>query len=134
MASKIPYLIISIDSDDWLKVENKIKELGPKRFFLMIVKKDDERLIDGCKPLCKEATYAQRSHELFIKGKEIGLPKIANLGYPEEIEIQKLIAQLQLQIMLGGISYILVSKHPILMTIMNSIKKSYNSINVSYIE
>jgi len=134
MSSKIPYLIISIDSDDWLKIENKIKEIGPKKFFLIVVKKDDERLIEGCKPLCKEATYAQRSYELFIKGKEIGLPKIANLGYSEEIEIQKLITQLQLQIMLGGISHVFVSNNPVLVTIMNSIKKSYDSVNISYID
>lgn len=133
MASRISYLIISIDSDDWLKIEDKIKEIGPKKFFLIIVKKDDERPIKGCKPLCKEATYAQRSYELFIKGKEIGLPKIANLGYSENMEVTKLIAQLQLQIMLGGISHVFVSNNPVLVTIMNSIKKSYDSVNISYI-
>lgn len=134
MASRISYLIISIDSDDWLKIEDKIKEIGPKKFFLIIVKKDDERPIKGCKPLCKEATYAQRSYELFIKGKEIGLPKIANLGYSENMEVTKLIAQLQLQIMLGGVSDVFISRNPGLMTIIDSIKKQYNSFNVSYIE
>lgn len=134
MASKITYLIISIDSDDWLKIEDKIKEIGPKKFFLIIVKKDDERPIKGCKPLCREATYAQRSYELFIKGKEIGLPKIANLGYSENIEVTKLIAQLQLQIMLGGISDVFISRNPGLITIIESIKKQYNSFNVSYID
>lgn len=134
MASRISYLIISIDSDDWLKIEDKIKEIGPKKFFLIIVKKDDERPIKGCKPLCREATYAQRSYELFIKGKEIGLPKIANLGYSENIEVTKLIAQLQLQIMLGGISDVFISRNPGLITIIESIKKQYNSFNVSYID
>lgn len=127
------WLILSINEYDWMKVEERIKEIGPKKCYVLIIGIDDTYL-EGHEGLCKDAIYAQKIHDVYKFGKKLGIAKIGNLDYNEDINIHKLVAQLQLQILIGGTKNILVSQNKVLIDILESIKSNYESINIELIK
>jgi len=101
-------------------------------FDVMIIYKDDESSIFDCNPeLCNEAIYAQRSHDLFVVGKELGIQKLMNLKYDRKtISIERLVVQLQLQIMINNIQTVYHQYDPFIDLLIKKMsnKLQFNSI------
>ena len=124
-------LIISLRTYNWIRhCAGLILQNKEDIFDVMIIYKDDESSIFGCNPeLCNDAIYAQRSHDLFTVGKELGIQKLINLKYNKRsISIEKLIVQLQLQIMIGGIQTLYYQYDPLMDLLM---KKMSNKLQFS---
>ena len=108
--TKLKKLIISYDTYSWMKYTSGLIVTEPHDYIIMIVCKDDRRTILDCEKLCKDAIYAQRRQDLFAVGKYLKIKKLYNLGCePDIINVQKLIAQIQLNVMLSQISEIYYS-------------------------
>lgn len=119
-------LIISLNSYDWI-IDSCISVIRkePSKFDIMIVCKDNKNPIKICKSLCSDAIYSQRAYDLFKVGKELGIKKITNLMYNiDNLDIQKLIAQLQLYILISGVKDVYFQD----ISILNSIFKSVRNI------
>ena len=125
--NKITHLVISYNMYDWMKIVDEIAEVGSNKFYIMIVKKDDIIPIEGCDKLCREAIYAQRTHDLFHVGKKLGVPKISNLGY-DKINMPKFITEIFLQISLSPVEKIYITDNTLLIDILKSIKDRINSV------
>ena len=90
-------LILSWDSYSWIKYTSGLIKKNPKNYELLLVTKDCWDQVIFCKSfLCQEALYEQRKDDVFRVAKKLGLRKVYNLGY-FYIEVEKLIAQLQLK-------------------------------------
>jgi len=100
-------LVVSLDSYSWINAcAGRIIE-APAQFQVLIVCKD-YRPILYCPKLCNSAIYAQRTNDLFVIGKELGIKKMSNLGHLiDDIDLKKLATQLQLAIMFSGIKTVI---------------------------
>ena len=101
-------LILSWQTYDWIKYCSGLLIKEPQHQYIsMVICKDDRRSIIDCEQLCREAIYAQRRYDLFKVGKVLGVKKLYNLeGEPDIINLNKLVAQIQINIVVGGISEI----------------------------
>jgi hypothetical protein len=96
-------LVISWDTYSWLNYCSGIILKEPEKFTLIVLTTDYHKPIYDFPKLCEDAVYEQRRYDLFKIGKSIGLKKVMNLQYDEnDINLYKLITQLQLHIMLTG--------------------------------
>ena len=103
-------LIISFNTYDWMKWCSGMLITEPHDYMIMVVCKDDRRPILECEQLCRDAIYAQRRHDLFTIGKYLKIKKLYNLNCePDIINIHKLVAQIQINIMLSQIGEIYYS-------------------------
>jgi len=97
-------LIVSWDTYSWIKYcSGLILQGRDKEFDVVIVCEDTEPScnFDG---LCEEAIYAQRNYDLFRIGKELGGRKMMNMQYKSENDLERVLAQIQLQIFFSNIS------------------------------
>lgn len=121
-------LILATDPYNWaVNLSTRILR-EPARFDLMFLYIDDANPISSCKGLCSEAIYAQRRYDIFAISKELGLKKVTNLNHQiDNIDIEKLLIQLQLHITLGGINEIWCdgSDHTVVTIIQRLKTKTY---------
>jgi len=90
-------LVIGWDSYSWVKHISGLVSRSPKDYELLIITKDwEDQLLFCTSDLCQEAIYAQRKNDIFRIAKRIRLKKVSNLGYTY-VEIERLIAQIQLK-------------------------------------
>lgn len=116
-------LIVSIDSYSWIIHCAGLIQQAPKETQVIIVCKDFHNPIPSCPNLCEDSVHTQRSKDLFVAGKELGLPKISNLNYDlGRVNLEKLILQLQLLIKLGGVSEVYFQDNTLLDRIFRAIK------------
>lgn len=114
-------LIISFDTYSWVQyVAGTIMSDKEPRYDLMIIKRDDELPLLSCKYLCKKAIYEQRRYDLFKIGKKIGITKLMNLGYNSKLPINKMVAQLQLYVMLSNINIVYAPNNHIFTSIFKN--------------
>ena len=119
--------MISWNTYDWIFycLDPVLKE--PHKFDVMIICRDDSTPIHNCKRLCSEAIYAQRRHDLFKIGKELGVRKIMNMNFDgEPRNLKKLITQLQLYMGLGGVKEVYYYGNVILGKIIKEIARKFN--------
>jgi len=117
-------LIISYSTYSWIKYCSGMIIQEPNTFSVMIVMAEKDKPIYGCANLCKAAIYEQRSEDLYNIGIKIGVKELTNFRNTiETFDIHKLIAQLQLKIMLGGIEEIYYQKSKLLDIIFNKMNK-----------
>lgn len=115
-------LIISLDTYTWIQKLSGTIIRYPNDYEVMVIFADDNRPIRGCNKLCKKSIYIQRSQDLFVVGKELGIKKLINLKYDVVgINIHKLTAQLQLQAMFSGIGEIIYPNNLIIDKVMEGI-------------
>jgi len=115
-------LIVAIDNYTWINHLSGIIMRNPSEFVVMVVLKDVRPVLKYPR-LCEEAVYAQRRNDLFQIGKQLHINKIINLGYTNLYENpERLIVQLQLQTMIGGIDTVYFQYN----NILNSIFKKIN--------
>ena len=113
-------LIISCDSYSWVKYCSGMVAENPKDFIIMIVFEDDDIPIGGFVNLCKDAVYVQRHYDLSKIGRRLGIPKIMNLRCNENsIDLDKLVAQIQLTLTLERVSEVYHQDHYLLNKIFN---------------
>jgi len=103
-------LIISWSTYEFMKYISGLIITEPADYIVMVICKDDRRPILGCEQLCRDAIYAQRRHDLFAVGKYLKIKKLYNLNCePDVINVHKLVAQIQINIMLSQIGEIYYS-------------------------
>lgn len=118
-------LILSNTTYSWVKFCVGVIIKDPSKIQLLIIYKDDDRPLYRMTSLCEDAVYAQRSEDLFKLGKLLNIKKISNLGYyKDNLDVEKLSAQIQLSIMLGGITKIIYEYSPILENTLKAIRKN----------
>ena len=123
-------LIISVDTYSWVKNLSGVIMRSPSKFIVMVLLKDI-RPIYQYPILCEDAVYTQRRYDLFQIGKKLGVSKIVNLNYGDLTEnTQKLVIQLQLQLMMGGIQTVYYQKNEVLDCIFPRIKKLIPNLSV----
>ena len=112
-------MIISWETYHWAECLSGLISREPKKFDIIIVCRDDERSICGCKKLCREAVYAQRADDLFNIGTALKVQKLMNLAQREDdVDPTKLVAQLQLHTVMGGIGEIYYDQTAHLLTLI----------------
>ena len=116
-------LIVSYDSYSWIKYCSGMIIQNPKQFAIIIVSEDNIDSILDCKNLCKESIYAQRTKDLYDIGICLGVPEITNLGYINESDLNRIVAQLQIKIIMGGISEVYYQNNKLLYSIFTAMKK-----------
>jgi len=117
-------LIISVDSYSWILHAIGHISRSPENYTILVVTNDSVIPIYNAQSLHEEVVYLQRYYDLKRVGRYLGIPKITNLRYhPSKIDIAKLIATLQIQIMLGGIKDIIYQKSSLLDEILTKMDK-----------
>ena len=117
-------LIISMDSYSWILYAIGHISRSPENYTILVVTNDSVIPIYNAQSLHEEVVYLQRYYDLKRVGRYLGIPKITNLRYhPSKIDIAKLIATLQIQIMLGGIKDIIYQKSSLLDEILTKMDK-----------
>jgi len=128
-------LIISWDSYSWVIYCAGRIARDPKRYEIIVVSKDDTIPIHRCKNLCSSAIYEQRAEDLYNIGTRLKIKKLTNLlveNYESESEISRIIAQLQLYIIIGGIREVYFQHNEILQRIIPKICTKANIPAFSY--
>lgn len=121
-------LILSYYTYDWIKYCAGMIQRNPEEYTVIILCKDDKRPIVDCVDLCTKALYEQRTYDLFRIGKELGIKKLINLNYEtNNIDIEKLIVQLQIYIIIGGIAEVYCQHIDFLTNILCEISKKSNT-------
>ena len=116
-------LIISLDSYNWVKFCSGMVSLNPEDYIVVILFTDDINPIHNCVKLCKDAIFAQRIFDTVKIARKLGVKSLKNFDYDEnEIDLHKLIAQLQLTIMLNGITEVYYQKNKLLENIFKNMK------------
>jgi len=117
--------IISLNTYSWIKHCAGMISRDPKDFNVLIVHVDKKRPIMNYNSLCSDAIYVQRAHDLKVIGKKIGISKIANLMYDDEndIDIERLVTQLQLHLLIGGVREVYYQDSVLLENIIKKISK-----------
>jgi len=100
---------------------------SPNNYEILMLYIDDSPL-GICDKLCREAIIAQKRHDLFRLGKEVGIKKIANLDISKYgVNVERLSIQLKLYITIGGIRKIWFHSLPdIFELLLNSMIKKFN--------
>jgi hypothetical protein len=135
-------LIIGTDTYTWIKnCAGRIIDLENEDFLVMLVCADDKRpLYFSHKYLCKEAIYAQRSHDIKCVGRVLGIKKVFNLLYAKiDEDIERLIAQIQLTLLFNSINTVFSQNDYILNSIIKPIADKlkiecfiYNVVDVDH--
>lgn len=109
-------LIVSWQNYEWVKYcSGMILKEPQHEYVVMVVCKDDRRPILEHDQLCKDAIYAQRRYDLFSICKVLKVKQAYNLGCePDVINLHKLIAHIQINLVVGRISEIYYSDHILL--------------------
>ena len=113
-------LVLSIDTYSWIKYTTGRILQDPCNFIITVIQRDVYPILDYNK-LCEDAILAQRRYDLFKIGKVLGIKKLQNLMYDEYINISKLSAQLQIQIVVGGIGRIYFQKSDLLRSLFHNL-------------
>lgn len=124
-------LIVSIDNYDWIKYCSALIMRNSNSCEVVIIRSQDEDSIVGYPKLCKEAVYEQRREDLTRIGKKLGLKKLRNLRYPKELtieDIEKLIMELQLNIIFGAVTEVYFSFNKDLIDIMQALENQLKHI------
>ncbi len=120
-------LVVSWDTYSWVHHLAGQIAREPRLFEIIVVTKDGDSPIYGCKELCKEAVYAQRAYDLFKVGTELRVRKLANMLYDDDtLDIEVLTAKLQMQVVLTGVEVVYFQDNIILENIFKAIKKKVN--------
>lgn len=109
-----------MDTYSWIKYTTGRILQDPCNFIVTIIQKDSSPILDY-EGLCEDAILAQRRCDMFKIGKILGIKKLQNLMYDEHINISKLSAQLQIQIVVGGIERIYFQKSGLLRSIFKNL-------------
>lgn len=120
-------LVVSWDTYSWIHHLAGLIAKEPKSFEIIVVTKDGDSPIYGCKELCKEAVYAQRAYDLFKVGTELGVRKLANMLYDDDtLDVEVLTAKLQMQVVLTGVNIVYFQQNIILEHILRAVKNKIN--------
>jgi len=124
-------LIVSIDNYDWIKYCSAFIMRNSNNCEVVIIRSQDEDSIVGYPKLCKEAVYEQRRDDLAKIGRKLGLQKLRNLRYPKELnteDIEKLIMELQLNMIFGAVTEVYFSFNKDLIDIMQALENQLKHI------
>ncbi len=120
-------MIVSWDTYSWVHCLAGLIARRPKSFEVIVVTKDSETPIPGCRLLCEEAVYAQRAYDLWKIGTELGVRKLANMLYEDNnLDIEVLTAKLQMQVAITGVQVVYYQDNVVLRSIFKAIKKKVN--------
>lgn len=120
-------MVVSWDTYSWVHNLAGLIAREPKMFEIMVITKDSDMPISGCKALCEEAVYAQRAYDLWRVGTELGVRKLANLLYEDHtLDIETLTAKLQMQVAITGVQIVYYQDNAVLRRIFKAIKKKVN--------
>lgn len=115
-------LIVALDNYSWINHLSGTIMRSPSEYVVMVILKDTRPILK-CSNLCEEAVYAQRRNDLFQVGKQLRLNKIINLGYENLYENpERLIMQLQLQILIGNVQTVYYQNNNFLGSIFSKIQ------------
>ena len=116
-------LIVSFQTYEFVKYcAGMIIKEPQHEYSVMIVSKDDRRPILDHEQLCKSAVYEQRRDDLFNICKFLKIKQAYNLGVePDIINLHKLVAQIQINILVGRIGEIYYNDHILLNRIFKTL-------------
>uniref|UniRef100_A0A6M3JK83 Uncharacterized protein n=1 Tax=viral metagenome TaxID=1070528 RepID=A0A6M3JK83_9ZZZZ len=125
-------LVISMDSYSWILYAIGHISRSPESYIVLVVTNDSVIPIHNAQDLHEDVVYLQRYYDLKKVGRYLGISKITNLRYhPSRVDIAKLVATLQIQIMLGGIKDIIYQKSFLLDEILAKMdKRSQFDLNI----
>lgn len=124
-------MIVSMDIYSWVHYCSAMIMRNPDDFEVLIVRSQNEDPIINHEELCEEARYEQRKHDLFCIGKKLGVKKIYNLRYPkEDIDIEKLVMEIQLRVAFGAVCEIYYQRIRLLNDIFFEVGKKAENIDI----
>lgn len=124
-------LIISMNNYDWIKYCSALIMRNSNNCEVIVIRSQEEDSIVGYPKLCKEAVYEQRKNDLFKVGKTLGLKKLRNLRYPKELteeDLEKLIMELQLNMIFGATTEVYFSFNKDLIDIIDALEAQLQHI------
>ncbi len=124
-------LILSWDTYSWIKYCSGTIIRKSIEFEVMIISGDKKPMINY-NIICKDATVEQRRWDLFKIGKELGIKKMQNLMYSDSDPIEKLLAQLQLQMIIGAPRAIYYQSNEVLNLVFKKFKETIDMNIYSY--
>jgi len=117
-------LIVGWDSYNWIKYCSGLIIQGKDKEFDVVIVCEDTEPSCNFEGLCEEAIYAQRNYDLFRIGKELGIRKMMNMQYKSENDLERVLAQIQLQIFFGSVSEVYFENKPSLIKFFTKLSET----------